>query len=75
MNKVLKERSDLSPERVHIMGGSYGGYMTAFLGCHHPKHFRSGIVLNGVLSVFGQLWYTDIPEWSTVEGAGHERLY
>lgn len=57
------------------MGGSYGGYMTAYLGSHHHKYFRSGVVINGVLSIFGQIWYTDIPEWSAVEATGHSNLY
>lgn len=37
------ERPDLDRERVGVMGGSYGGYMTSWLASHAPERFVAGI--------------------------------
>ncbi|MTD16777.1 alpha/beta fold hydrolase [Nakamurella sp. YIM 132087] len=37
------ERADLDAERVGVMGGSYGGFMTSWLVAHHPERFVAGI--------------------------------
>jgi len=43
------------------MGGSYGGYMAAIMGSKYSKHFKSAVVMNGVLNVIANLWFSDIP--------------
>jgi acylaminoacyl-peptidase len=50
-----------------VQGGSYGGYMGAILGSRYPEYFKSAIILNGVINIIANLWFTDIPEWNTVE--------
>ncbi|MBK1788524.1 S9 family peptidase [Prauserella cavernicola] len=35
------ERSDVDSERVGVMGGSYGGFMTGWLASHHGQRFRA----------------------------------
>ncbi|MFC4003075.1 S9 family peptidase [Prauserella oleivorans] len=35
------ERSDLDGDRVGVMGGSYGGFMTGWLAAHHGARFRA----------------------------------
>ncbi|MEU4803111.1 S9 family peptidase [Actinosynnema sp. NPDC023587] len=35
------ERSDLDADRVGVMGGSYGGFMTSWLAAHHGERFRA----------------------------------
>jgi dipeptidyl aminopeptidase/acylaminoacyl peptidase len=34
-------RPDLDSERVGVMGGSYGGFMTSWLASHHGERFRA----------------------------------
>jgi dipeptidyl aminopeptidase/acylaminoacyl peptidase len=34
-------RPDLDAERVGVMGGSYGGFMTSWLAAHHGERFRA----------------------------------
>ena len=38
---VALERPDLDANRVGIMGGSYGGFMTSWLAAHHGDRFRA----------------------------------
>ncbi|MGI5505823.1 alpha/beta fold hydrolase [Lentzea sp. CA-135723] len=38
---VALERSDLDADRVGIMGGSYGGFMTSWLSAHHGERFKA----------------------------------
>lgn len=75
LSLVLSEDSKIDKTKVHAYGGSYGGYLTALLGSRHSSLFRSAIILNGVLSLAGQLWFTDIPEWVTAETLGKQQLH
>ncbi|GAA3869720.1 S9 family peptidase [Saccharothrix violaceirubra] len=38
---VALERDDLDADRVGVMGGSYGGFMTSWLAAHHGERFRA----------------------------------
>lgn len=38
---VALARPDLDTERVGVMGGSYGGFMTSWLASHHGRRFRA----------------------------------
>ncbi|WP_199434553.1 S9 family peptidase [Qaidamihabitans albus] len=38
---IVLERSDMDGERVGVMGGSYGGFMTGWLAAHHGDRFRA----------------------------------
>ncbi|QFZ22405.1 S9 family peptidase [Saccharothrix syringae] len=38
---VALARPDLDAERVGVMGGSYGGFMTTWLAAHHGERFRA----------------------------------
>ena len=51
---------------MHVYGGSYGGFMGAIMGSRYHEHFKSAVILNGVLSIPANLFFTDIPEWNTV---------
>ena len=53
LEKVLKERPYIDSEKVHVYGGSYGGFMSAIMGSRYHKYFKSAIILNGVLSLPG----------------------
>ncbi|WP_394616652.1 S9 family peptidase [Lentzea sp. JNUCC 0626] len=38
---VALSRDDLDADRVGIMGGSYGGFMTSWLSAHHGERFKA----------------------------------
>ncbi|MBY8850339.1 S9 family peptidase [Saccharothrix longispora] len=38
---VALERPELDADRVGVMGGSYGGFMTSWLAAHHGERFRA----------------------------------
>lgn len=69
---MLAEKPYLDKKKVNVYGGSYGGYSGGILGSRYPQYFKSAIILNGVLSLPGELFFTDIPEWVTVEALGKE---
>ena len=35
--------------------------MSAIFGSKYHEYFRSAVVLNGVVSIPGNLWFSDIP--------------
>ena len=41
-------RPDIDATRAGVLGGSYGGLMTAWLAAHHGKRFRAAICERGV---------------------------
>ena len=41
--------------------------MGAIMSSRYPKHFKSAIIINGVISFVANLWSSDLPEWSSVE--------
>jgi dipeptidyl aminopeptidase/acylaminoacyl peptidase len=45
------EAPDLDAERVGVMGGSFGGYMTAWLAAHDGKRFRAAIGERGLYAI------------------------
>jgi acylaminoacyl-peptidase len=48
--------------------------MAAIMGSRYPQYFKSAIILNAVLNIMANLWFTDIPEWNTVEALSHSSL-
>lgn len=75
LRNVLSMYKDIDKDAVHTHGTSYGGYMTAILGSRYSEYFKSGVIMNGVLNLIGNMWFNDIPEWNTVEGLGHTRTH
>ncbi|MFD7390907.1 S9 family peptidase [Streptomyces sp. NPDC059852] len=45
------DSSDLDGERVGVMGGSFGGYMAAWLNAHHGERFRAMIGERGLYAI------------------------
>lgn len=41
----------LDGDRVGVMGGSFGGYMAAWMSAHHSKHFKAAIGERGLYSI------------------------
>ena len=67
---ILKSRKDIDQSRIYSHGGSYGGFMSAIFGSRYSNIFASVVILNGVLNNIANMWFTDIPEWVTVETCG-----
>lgn len=54
-----------SPEKLFVMGGSYGGYMTLLLAGRNPEYFRAAIDIVGVSNLF--TFYNSVPEhWKPI---------
>ena len=59
--KMLAETGWIDPERIGIIGGSYGGYMTLAALTFRPEAFAAGVDLFGISN-----WHrtvTSIPPW------------
>ncbi len=68
LDGVLADPSyPLDAARVGVLGGSYGGYMTAWLLAHQPDRFVAGIVERGFLDPETFLGTSDIG-WFFPEG-------
>ena len=55
----IKTRSDLDPDRVMIMGGSYGGYMTLACSFHYADRIRCSIDIVGISNFVTFLEHTE----------------
>ncbi len=49
--KTLIEAGIAKPEKIGIMGGSYGGYVTLYMVTHHPKTFRAAVSVVGIANL------------------------
>jgi acylaminoacyl-peptidase len=50
-------------DRVHVQGGSHGGFLTAHLIGMFPDKFRRAVVRNPVIAAGTMEGTTDIPDW------------
>lgn len=66
----LRKQDWVAADRVAVMGGSYGGYMTAAALAFHPDAFAAGIDIFGVTN--WQRTLKSIPAWW---GANRTALY
>jgi dipeptidyl aminopeptidase/acylaminoacyl peptidase len=57
----LAETGWIDPDRVGMMGGSYGGYFTALAVTKHSERFAAGVKLFGITSWESFLGQSDIP--------------
>ena len=46
--KMLVEKYDVSPEKIGLYGGSYGGFITLMAMFNHPDIFKAGAALRSV---------------------------
>lgn len=53
-------RDDIASDRVGVLGGSYGGFMTAWLAAHHGHRFRAAICERGVYSWTSMMGTSDL---------------
>lgn len=66
----LQSMDWIADDRIAVMGGSYGGYMTAAALAFHPETFDAGINIFGVTNWVRTL--KSIPAWW---GANRDALY
>ncbi|MBE9915435.1 S9 family peptidase [Paenibacillus donghaensis] len=63
----LFEQGISSRDRLFVMGGSYGGYMTLLLAGRNPEYFKAAIDICGVSNLF--TFYHSVPEdWKPIMG-------
>jgi protease II len=61
----LFEQGISSREKLFVMGGSYGGYMTLLLAGRNPEYFKAAIDIVGVSNLF--TFYNSVPEhWKPI---------
>lgn len=53
-------RDDIASDRVGVLGGSYGGFMTAWLAAHHGHRFRAAVCERGVYSWTSMMGTSDL---------------
>ena len=58
----------LTGNRVAVVGGSHGGFLSAHLIGQHPDLFKVACMRNPVTDIPGMLSTTDILDWCYVEG-------
>ena len=59
--KYLQSLDYVDPDRIGIIGGSYGGYMVLAALAFHPQEFKAGVDLFGVANWIRTL--ESIPSW------------
>lgn len=63
------------PNKLIVMGGSYGGYLGAVLIAKFPDLFQCAILKNPVVNLPSALEASDIPEWSYCEAFNKNFTY
>ncbi|MCM3784733.1 S9 family peptidase [Neobacillus mesonae] len=76
----LFEQGISSPDRLFIVGGSYGGYMTLLLAGRHPELFRAAVDIFGPSNLFTFIdsvpdsWKPMMAQWLGDPDKDRERL-
>lgn len=61
---VLEQYPAIDCERLGVMGGSYGGYMTNWV-ITHTRRFRAAVSMRSIVDVVGGYGATDFGVWGT----------
>lgn len=77
--EAVKERVGIHPDKICVTGGSYGGYMTAWLLAHND-FFAAGVAARGVYNLLSEHGTSDAHELIEMEFDGfpwelHEELW
>ena len=72
LDHALEQHPDFDRERMGVMGGSYGGYMTAWIIAHDHR-FKGAIVERGFLDSWSFIGSSDIGWFFPREYNGYER--
>ncbi|MCO5587771.1 hypothetical protein L7F22_041723 [Adiantum nelumboides] len=57
-------------EKVAVLGGSHGGFLSAHLIGQAPDRFVTAAIINPVCNISSMVGITDIPDWCFVETYG-----
>lgn len=60
----------IDPNKLIVMGGSHGGFLSCHLSCQSEFKFRSAVIGNPVVDVSSMYQLTDIPDWTMTEALG-----
>lgn len=56
--------------KLGVMGGSHGGFLTAHCIGQRPLFFKAAVLRNPVTNVLANSMTSDIGDWCVVEGCG-----
>ncbi|KAJ8599818.1 hypothetical protein CTAYLR_004023 [Chrysophaeum taylorii] len=68
--RAALDQYPLDPDRVAVVGGSHGGFISAHLVARHPDLYKVAAMRNPVTNLVSMISATDIPDWVHVEGLG-----
>jgi len=69
---ALERHSFCDPQRVGMIGGSYGGFMATTLAAHHSERFRAFCSERAVNNLLSEEWSSDIASmFRTEHGPSH----
>lgn len=57
-------------DKVAVIGGSHGGFISAHLIGQHPDIFKAAVMRNPVCDISLMIHQTDIPDWCFIETFG-----
>ena len=57
------QQPKISKDKVFLMGGSHGGFLTGHLLGKEPTFYKAGILRNPVINVGAMVANSDIPDW------------
>ncbi|MBU5626487.1 S9 family peptidase [Oscillibacter sp. MSJ-2] len=61
---VLEQYPAIDPERLGVMGGSYGGYLTNWC-ITHTRRFHAAVSMRSISNITGDFGATDFGVWGT----------
>lgn len=68
-NYIISIYSQMDKNRLAVMGGSYGGYLTNWI-IGHTDVFKAAISMRSIVDVNGSFGATDYSVWSTIGAYG-----
>ncbi|NYB75277.1 S9 family peptidase [Sedimentibacter hydroxybenzoicus DSM 7310] len=66
---ILSLYPQIDSERLAVMGGSYGGYLTNWI-IGHTNRFKAAVTMRSIVDVNGSFGATDFSIWSTIGAYG-----